>query len=149
MPPTQYVKPPVSKWLRHGAVHDGYVLMEILMETLHELVRNSMRSCWSEHPGSTMYDLTRFVTSLRVLQNQTYVHCERGSDHRQKTKLHRGRPVNYRNRINVIMTRGSTAASTALLTRKRSLLKQIGSIPQSISTLDTPNTNGTNATFVD
>lgn len=42
----------------------------IFIEGRHKSVRYSMRSYWSMHVGSTLYELARHVTSLRGLQKE-------------------------------------------------------------------------------
>lgn len=64
MSPTQYAESFVASSLRCVEFYNEYFLKRIFIESLHEAVCRSMRSCWITHSASALYDLARHATLL-------------------------------------------------------------------------------------
>lgn len=97
----RYAEALIAMSLKCGEVYDEYFLRGVFIEGSHGSVRQSM-PYWSTHPWSTLYDLARHATSIRVLQMGKDVHSGKATDHCQDTKHRRGEQRNVPYRINVI-----------------------------------------------
>lgn len=144
---TQHAKALVLEWHACGEAYDESVLKETINEDLHELVYDSVGSHCRTHVDVMFPDLICQATLFCKLQVKTDTFADTCSYHRRNSKNHRGKLGNSSGTFSVLKSVWATSNATVTLTKDASEMMHMRSGPQSISTLDTPSTNGSSGTY--